>query len=347
VKTMKRFVIVCPADLSARTRRAVAQAAVLARFQDAELHLLHVPRECDGRPPPCHEDEDVNPMVADAIRSAFRDLLAVPGRQVRFRITAECGSAERAIASYARRKSASLIVINADYGRERAWRGHSVARALGRSAPCPVLVLPAAGPGAVAAPRVSFSEVLCAVDFAEVSSSAVEAGLAFIHPSGGRLTLLHTLQDIPGRMVFSGGEAAQVAREYEHQVATASRRLLRLVPIQALKRSRVERIVGSGVPHRHILHAASEVDADLIVMGTTPRSGLDELLGGSTSRSVLRGARCPVLLVPTGEGPGRRRHSPDVPPMFFTSHPAEPVRRSMRPVSTIRRSAQPGAVSGP
>jgi nucleotide-binding universal stress UspA family protein len=50
--------------------------------------------------------------------------------------------------------------------------------------------------------------------------------------------------------------------------------------------------------HDEILRVASEIKADLIVMGATRRAGLRRRLLGSTSLRVSRRARVPVLIVP-------------------------------------------------
>ena len=52
-----------------------------------------------------------------------------------------------------------------------------------------------------------------------------------------------------------------------------------------------------GAPSAEILHLATELGSDLIVLGTHGRTGLSRMLAGSVAVSVLRGARCPVLAV--------------------------------------------------
>ena len=47
-----------------------------------------------------------------------------------------------------------------------------------------------------------------------------------------------------------------------------------------------------------IISTAHEWDADLIIMGTNGRTGFDLFLSGSVSESVVRHAKCPVLVVP-------------------------------------------------
>jgi len=59
----------------------------------------------------------------------------------------------------------------------------------------------------------------------------------------------------------------------------------------------VETDLRRGDPHREIIDYAGEVDADLIVMGTHGRTGLDRYLIGSVAERVVRTADAPVLTV--------------------------------------------------
>src|SRR5262249_55533055 len=59
----------------------------------------------------------------------------------------------------------------------------------------------------------------------------------------------------------------------------------------------VEHRLSEGDPAAEILRVADEVGADLIGMGTNGRTGPGRLLMGSVAEAVLRGARCPVLMV--------------------------------------------------
>jgi len=51
----------------------------------------------------------------------------------------------------------------------------------------------------------------------------------------------------------------------------------------------------------HILASAEANDADLIVMAKRGQRGVLDALRGSTTERVVRGAKCPVLVVPVGE----------------------------------------------
>jgi nucleotide-binding universal stress UspA family protein len=61
--------------------------------------------------------------------------------------------------------------------------------------------------------------------------------------------------------------------------------------------SNYECLIVQGTPFLEILRTAKEKAADLIVVGTHGRTGLDHVLFGSTAEKVVRRAPCPVLSV--------------------------------------------------
>ena len=66
----------------------------------------------------------------------------------------------------------------------------------------------------------------------------------------------------------------------------------------------VEGAVRFGTPHQEIRTSAEERDADLIVVGTHGRTGLNRYLLGSVAERVIRLATVPVLTVPLPEDAG-------------------------------------------
>ena len=59
-----------------------------------------------------------------------------------------------------------------------------------------------------------------------------------------------------------------------------------------------ETLVAKGDPVEWILAAGADFDVDLIVMMTEGHNSLFDLLRGSTTERVVRGARCPLLAIP-------------------------------------------------
>jgi len=56
-------------------------------------------------------------------------------------------------------------------------------------------------------------------------------------------------------------------------------------------------------PAHAIVQLASQLAADLIVIGTSNRKGIERLLLGSVAEGTVRNARCPVLVIPAPPEP--------------------------------------------
>jgi nucleotide-binding universal stress UspA family protein len=62
---------------------------------------------------------------------------------------------------------------------------------------------------------------------------------------------------------------------------------------------KIQTIVKSGLFGETILITASELKADIIVMGTHSRRGLEKILVGSVAENVLHHSSIPLLIIPT------------------------------------------------
>ncbi len=59
-----------------------------------------------------------------------------------------------------------------------------------------------------------------------------------------------------------------------------------------------QRLIAKGDPAEWILAAGKDFDVDLLVMMTEGHNSVIDMLRGSTTERVLRGARCPLLAIP-------------------------------------------------
>jgi nucleotide-binding universal stress UspA family protein len=64
----------------------------------------------------------------------------------------------------------------------------------------------------------------------------------------------------------------------------------------------IRQVVEVGTPHSNIVELAHRERADMIVMSTHGRSGLDHLVLGSETERVVARAGCPVVVIPAGYG---------------------------------------------
>jgi len=289
---MNLSLILHPLDYSAGAKPALARALALAKWHDADLHVLHVRsrrRGIDGE---------------EAAHARLRKIVEARNPEgAKFETVILAGDPVTAVADYARHKSPDLLVVD-KHGRRasKLWRAGVFANELARLVASPTLTVLGNHDGANAIADAVFREILCATDFSPASIAALKQGLVLAQQSGGRLTVLHVLDGFPYETVYSGSPAFRLIDEYRGLVAQVTRQLRNAIPQDALNWCDVQTRVVSGVPHRAILSTALEIKPDLIVMGLPARSALDIVFMGSTTSPVLRGAQCPVLTVPVPVG---------------------------------------------
>lgn len=68
----------------------------------------------------------------------------------------------------------------------------------------------------------------------------------------------------------------------------------------------VDRHLREGIPSDQIGQTALEQRADLVVVGTHGRTGLDHIMLGSTAERVIKQAPCPTLTVRVAPNPWRK-----------------------------------------
>src|SRR5262245_58717603 len=140
---------------------------------------------------------------------------------------------------------------------------------------------------------IRIRRILCPTDFSEYARRALHQAVPVAQWYEASLTALHVLPaalpvdgvfPFPLAPIVHEGVRARVDRELEEFVAPA-----RAAGIPA------ETAVREGTPVAEILNLARRLPADLLVMGTHGQGGLERLVLGSVTESVLRRAPCPVL----------------------------------------------------
>jgi len=296
--------ILCPTDLSDIAPRAFDHALALARFHQAEVELAYVSEPLLPGPvaPASYPPWAVlDPAVRGRLRSAL-EALAAPASAlgIPVRIEVHEGRVVVEILERARSWPADVVVMGT-HGRggfER-WVLGSVTEKVLRKAPCPVLTVPPPAEELHPSGAVLFRRILCPVDFSGASLAALRHALRLAEESCAEITVVHVLEwlveDEPGTRI-AGFDVPEYRRYLEKD---ARERLHQVVPEDARDWCRPREEVVGGRPGREILRLAEERQADLVVMGVRGRNPVDLALFGSTTHHVVRGARCPVLVVHT------------------------------------------------
>ena len=297
--------ILCPVDLSPCSRAALRHALALARWYRASVTVLHVFRQVPVvdttaaalgagiyAPPVALTDVDrdtvgrqVAEFVAATPGAGGVTVHVCPGINVRDEIIREADDT-----------AADLVVLGSHgfSGFKRLVLGSTAENVL-RHSTRPVLIVPAHAPD-VPEEGVPFKRIVCAVDFHADSYRALRYAFDLAQESDAQLTLLHAVE-MPA--VHVGAEDLTFDLETARQtvLGAARGRLEALVPEAARAYCRVHAEVGEGQAHQVVLKLATDVNADLIIMGVRSRDAFDVAVFGSHTQAVVRAAHCPVLTV--------------------------------------------------
>lgn len=288
--------VLCAIDFSPTSVAVLQYATLIARADEAAVHAVHVyslpvlsgvegaallPRELeDGA-------RESSSRSLRALIDEHRDP-AVPTAAY-----GVSGTPAEAIVREARRCGCDLIVVGTGgrTGLPRLLLGSVAERVLHKS-PIDVLVVPA---GVEVSPAKRIGSILCAVDFSAPAEAALLAACDLAAKHGARLHVVHAWE--PPAHLAEGAELALTTREQE-----LARDLEALVHRHPVPRVSVTRHLRRGLPSAEIVALAAELDVDLVVMGTTGRTGVERFLLGSVAERVVRSSAAPVLTVrpPTG-----------------------------------------------
>lgn len=290
--------ILFPTDFSSVAEDAFAHAAHLALRSGATIHVFNVvtPGE-EGTSNPM-DFLPVAPVGGEAAGTA------PPQRMEVQTVTQERGtvpvvyaqtdssSPEEAIVDHATEHEIDLVVMGTHgrRGMDRLLSG-SVAEAVVRRAPCPVFTVlnpedERSGP--------IIDRILAPVDLSEQSRLVVDHAAALAKAYEAPLDLLHVVEEatFPSAygidpLVPSQPDVQDRARQALETLAASLDDLPGPLDLHVL----------AGHAARDIVDFAEQNAADLIVMATHGRTGLQRFLIGSVAEKVVRSAPCPVFTV--------------------------------------------------
>lgn len=215
------------------------------------------------------------------------------------------GMPRREITKYAKRWNADLVMVGSHgQGAIARFLMGSVAQGVLHTAPCSVEVVRASATSGVPSSRAM--KILLATDGSEFSTAAVKSVASRPWPAGSEIKLLSVEElpaILPNQMTASSlsamypasllEELLESARTHAREAVESARTILRGSSLRVLE--------GGANPLGDarvlILDEATEWKADLIVLGSHGRRGLDRMLMGSVSESVALHAHCSVEVI--------------------------------------------------
>jgi nucleotide-binding universal stress UspA family protein len=144
-------------------------------------------------------------------------------------------------------------------------------------------------------------KVVVGIDYSETSTLALQAALALaVQRPNAQLYTLAVGEGLLSRPEEIVEEAQRAFREQaQTTLETHLADELKLLEERGgrINRMRIGAAVDFGSPSERILALATELQADLIVIGTHGRKGIQRLMVGSVAENVLRHAHCSVWVV--------------------------------------------------
>ena len=144
-----------------------------------------------------------------------------------------------------------------------------------------------------------FKKIMIATDGSKTSARASELGIEIGRLSEGKVIAIYVvdilrLSHLPGFTALPG-LSKRLLELMQKEGKDATGQVCEMAGEAGVA---CEAMIAEGDPSTEILRRSNESDADLLVLGTEGRSGLDRVLLGSVAEKVTRNSRVPVLLVP-------------------------------------------------
>jgi nucleotide-binding universal stress UspA family protein len=141
----------------------------------------------------------------------------------------------------------------------------------------------------------NIKNILFATDFSDSSEQAADYAVTLAQLTDAKLHVLHVINELDEHQRVMIPREAFLVLEKEIEVQTV-KQLEKFCKEQAKGLSTTTHAV-VGAPFKVILEMGNTINADLIVMGTHGRTGMEHVIVGSTAERVVRRSRIPVLTV--------------------------------------------------
>lgn len=146
-----------------------------------------------------------------------------------------------------------------------------------------------------------FKRILCAVDLSDNLPDAAEYAAMLARSLGAEVEILYVAPTLSQYVGFHVPPSS--IENFVGEIVEGAERGMTAFVAEHFEGVKASGKVVTGYAAEEILHYAAAINADLIVIGTHGRKGLDRLLFGSVAQKVAKTAVQPVLTIkPKAEG---------------------------------------------
>ena len=274
--------ILVPLDFGKASEEALRMAMHLANPFDSEILLLHVIPEIK------HFSAvrgQIRNQVIKKMKEVEKDLhqkgLSSVSAIVRF------GTPFERIIEYSEELNVNLITMGSGGVKTNGPLG-SVAEKVTTYASAPVLIVKRSS-----SPRVR--NILCPVDFSEPSRRALKNAIFLSNAFQAHLTVLTVFEPLLSH--YFGIHLTPGASKEKIIVRRQQQSLERFLRGFQFENISWNKLLRRGKPDEEILQTAKETRSDLLIMGSSGKTGFTRMVLGSITEKVLRALPCSALIL--------------------------------------------------
>lgn len=138
--------------------------------------------------------------------------------------------------------------------------------------------------------------ILCAIDFSEHSPAVADYARTFADAHGAEVIVLYVAPSLSQYVGFHVPPSS-IESFVGEIVSGADKTMDAFLEENFPDRPAVQGRVLTGYAAEEVLRVAETEQADLIIMGTHGRKGIDRILFGSVAEKVVKSAKAPVLTI--------------------------------------------------
>ncbi len=279
--------LVVATDFSPGSHAALIQGWRMASHYGATLHYLHVIPKGGSSvstsmpfPNTADAEQAVERQALEYMQGKLEDVGATAQSHVRF------GRAVSEIKETVKSVDADLLVIGATGENNRRWG--AVSSRCVRHGPRCVLLVPAEQ-------TADFKRILACVDLTAHTTNVLKLADSMAAVHGSETKSVHCFEVPWERARFGTGiptDALDLSDKYRDSL---QKEYESLVPQRLKGAAPTLQLVQAIEPEKAIVNLASQWKADLVVTGTTGRTGFAYMLLGTTAEKIMRDTTCAVL----------------------------------------------------
>jgi nucleotide-binding universal stress UspA family protein len=279
--------ILVPVDFGEASLRAIDTAVMISGYFLSEITILHVN-------PAKIISEETEKLIIKNIQFEMKKLLddSVFGNVKSVEMLTENGNPMDRISEVAKINEMNLIIMGeGNHSENEHFKLGTTTEKLMQKNEIPLMVVKNE-------PVKPFKKILCPVDFSESSKRALTNAVFLSNRFGAQLTILNVFSPLE---VFSYWIDVDNKKENQIQLQQQKAEFDHFLKDFHINKDLQSFKIAQGEPEEEILKEIKKQGADLLIMGTTGKTGLSKILLGSVTEKVTREVPCNFIITNESE----------------------------------------------